>query len=309
MADQRWTFLCISDEGSPIRQYSASSRTLHYLGSILGGFTVLITGLAMFVAVDGSDRYQAHKLTVEKSLLTKELQTIQNRVSQMQGSIDGLIEQDQRFRTLAGLGTIDVEIFQVGVGGPGMLTPESSPLWKTDPAAAEETFATSYDLLALERRARLLSESLAEATDSLQAHHDLLESTPSIVPTEGLLSSGFSHARLHPIYHKELPHPGIDLRAPKGTPILAAAKGVISYAGWKSGYGSTIEVNHGFGYMTRYAHASEILVRKGQKIDRGDALGKVGRTGTATADHLHYEVWVGGKARNPLDYVLSGVIP
>ncbi len=309
MADKRWTFLCMSDEGSPIRQYSASSRNLHYVASVLGGVTVLVTGLATFVAVDGSARYQAHELRQEKSLLTQELQTIQTRVAQMEGSIDGLIDQDERFRLLAGLGTIDEEIFQVGVGGPGMLTPESSRLWDADPATAKETFATSYDLLALERRARLLSESLAEATDSLAAHHDLLESTPSIVPTEGLLSSGFSRARLHPIYHKELPHPGIDLHAPKGTPILAAAKGSVSYAGWKVGYGSTIEVNHGFGYMTRYAHASEILVRKGQKIARGDVLGQVGRTGTATAAHLHYEVWVGGKARNPLDYVLTGVIP
>ena len=299
----------MSDEGSPIRQYSASSRNLHYVASVLGGVTVLVTGLATFVAVDGSARYQAHELRQEKSLLTQELQTIQTRVAQMEGSIDGLIDQDERFRLLAGLGTIDEEIFQVGVGGPGMLTPESSRLWDADPATAKETFATSYDLLALERRARLLSESLAEATDSLAAHHDLLESTPSIVPTEGLLSSGFSRARLHPIYHKEFPHPGIDLHAPKGTPILAAAKGSVSYAGWKVGYGSTIEVNHGFGYMTRYAHASEILVRKGQKIARGDVLGQVGRTGTATAAHLHYEVWVGGKARNPLDYVLTGVIP
>jgi len=309
MADKRWTFLCISDEESPIRQYSASPRALHFLGSIFGGFTVLVTGLAVFVAVDGSARVQANQLEQEKSLLTLELQTIQSRVAQMEGSIDGLIDQDKRFRILAGLETIDEEIFQVGVGGPGMLTPESSPLWKADRATAKETFATSYDLLALERRARLLSESLAEATDSLTAHHDLMESTPSIVPTEGLISSGFSYARLHPIYHKELPHPGIDLHALKGTPFLSAAKGMVTYAGWKSGYGYTVEVSHGFGFMTRYAHASEILARKGQPVERGDVLGQVGQTGTATASHLHYEVWVGGKARNPIDYILTGVIP
>jgi len=299
----------MSDEGSPIRQYSASPRTLYFLGSLFSGFTILVTGLAVFVAVEGSARFEVRKLEQQKYFLTQELQTIQGQVAQMEGSIDGLIEQDKRFRLIAGLGIIDEEIFQVGVGGPGMLTPESNPLWGADPATAKETFATSYDLLALERRARLLSESLAEATDSLAAHHDLLESTPSIVPTEGLLSSGFSHARLHPIYHKELPHPGIDLHALKGTPILAAAKGAVSYTGWKIGYGFTIEVNHGFGYMTRYAHVSEILVQKGQQIRRGDVLGQVGRTGTATADHLHYEVWVGGKAKNPLEYVLSGVIP
>ena len=83
----------------------------------------------------------------------------------------------------------------------------------------------------------------------------------------------------------------------------------MSFAGWKSGYGYTVEVDHGFGYLTRYAHVSAILAKKNQKVSRGDALAHVGKTGTATADHLHYEVWVNGKAKDPLDYVLSGVIP
>ena len=309
MTEKRWTFLFLSDEGSAIRQHGVSSRGLHWLASLAGGLTVVLTGLATLAAVDGPARYRALKLEREKTLLAQELDIIRARVTQMGTSIDALVEQDERFRLLAGLGTIDEEIFQVGVGGPGMLTPESNPLWDVDPSAAEEVFATSYDLLALERRARLLSESLAEATDSLSAHHDLLESTPSIVPTDGLLSSGFGHARLHPIYDKELPHTGIDLHAPKGTPILAAAKGVVSFAAWKSGYGNTVELNHGFGYITRYAHASEILVKRGQQVERGEAIAKVGRTGLTTSNHLHYEVWVDGKARNPLDFVLSNEIP
>tara|TARA_B100001123_G_scaffold92297_1_gene106258 strand:+ start:16760 stop:17689 length:930 start_codon:yes stop_codon:yes gene_type:complete len=309
MPDKRWTFLCVLGEGNPIRQYRISPRTIYYLASVLSFFAIMLAGLTMILVIDGSARYQAHKLEQDKSLLTQELLTIKGQVAQMEGDIDQLIEQEQRFRLLAGLGTIDKEVFEVGIGGPGMPTPQSSILWEADPATAKETFATSYDILALQRRAKLLSESFAEATDSLQSHYNLLESTPSIVPTDGLLSSGFSYARLHPIYHKELPHAGIDLHAPNGTPILAAAKGVVSFAGWKSGYGYTVEVDHGFGYLTRYAHVSEILAKKNQKVARGDALAHVGKTGTATASHLHYEVWVNGKAKDPLDYVLSGVIP
>ena len=95
----------------------------------------------------------------------------------------------------------------------------------------------------------------------------------------------------------------------EGTPILAAANGVVSYVGWKTGYGNTVEVDHGFGYMTRYAHASKFLVEKGQGVERGSALAQVGHTGTATADHLHYEVWEGGRAKNPQDYILNGMVP
>ena len=198
---------------------------MHYLASLGAGFVLAVTALSMIVALNGSARYDVLKLERQKALLSDEIEEIQVRVAQMEGSIDVLIDKDEGFRLLAGLDVIDEEIFAVGVGGPGMLTPESSPLWVEDPAAAAVTFATSYDILALERRAQLLSESLSEAMDSLQAHDDLLRSTPSISPTDGPITSGFSYARMHPIYDRALPHEGIDLHAPMGTPILATAQG------------------------------------------------------------------------------------
>ena len=282
---------------------------MHYLASLGAGFVLTVTALSMILALNGSARYDVLKLQRQKSLLSDEIEEIQGRVAQMEESIDVLIDKDESFRLLAGLDVIDEEIFEVGVGGPGILTPESSPLWVEDPVAAAVTFATSYDILALERRAQLLSESLSEAMDSLQAHHDLLRSTPSISPTDGPITSRFSHARMHPIYDKALPHEGIDLHAPEGTAILATAKGVVSYKGWRTGYGNTIEIDHGFGYMTRYAHASKFLVERGQAVERGMAIAQVGQTGTATAEHVHYEIWVGGRAMDPQDYILNGMIP
>ncbi len=282
---------------------------MHYLASLGAGFVLTVTSLSMIVALNGSARYDVLKLEREKSLLSDEIGEIQGRMAQIAGSIDVLIEKDEGFRLLAGLDAIDEEIFEVGVGGPGMLTPESSPLWVEDPVSAAVTFATSYDIRALERRTQLLSESLSEAMDSLQAHHDLLRSTPSISPTDGYITSRFSNARMHPIWDRELPHEGIDLHAPEGTPILSTANGVVSYVGWRTGYGNTVEVDHGFGYMTRYAHASKFLVERGQPVDRGMAVAQVGQTGTATAEHVHYEIWVGGRAIDPQNYILDGVIP
>ena len=104
---------------------------------------------------------------------------------------------------------------------------------------------------------------------------------------------------MHPIYDKALPHEGIDLHAPEGTPILSTAKGVVSYVGWRPGYGNTVEVDHGFGYMTRYAHASKFLVERGQPVDRGNPIAQVGQTGTATAEHVHYEIWGRWKSHGP----------
>ena len=309
MRDKRWTFVCLSDREESVRQYSLSGGVLHYLACAGAGFVITVTALSMILALNGSARHDVLKLEREKSLLSAEIGEIQGRVARMESSIDGLIEKDESIRLLAGLEPIDEEIFEVGVGGPGSPTPESSPLWAEDPAAAALTFATSYDILALERRALLLSESLSEAMDSLQAHHDLLRSTPSISPTDGPITSRFSLARLHPIYHEDRMHEGVDIYAPEGTPIQATAKGVISYVGYKPGYGNTVEIDHGYGYMTRYAHALKFLVERGQPVDRGNPIAQVGRTGTATAEHVHYEIWVGGRAIDPQEYILNGMIP
>jgi murein DD-endopeptidase MepM/ murein hydrolase activator NlpD len=148
-----------------------------------------------------------------------------------------------------------------------------------------------------------------EATDSLSAHHELLESMPSILPTVGWMSSGFSRARVHPIFDRALPHLGVDIAASKGTPIFAAAKGRVVAAGWRVGYGLTVEIDHGYGYKTLYGHASRVLVRQGQPVDRGDVVAQVGNTGIATSSHLHYEVSQNGVPQNPANFILPGVVP
>lgn len=309
MAEKRVQIIVMRGEGSPIRQIDVSNRRVRYAASLTAGFLVVLTALVTLVALDSSARVRAELLSQENAILTAEVETIQGQVAALEGTVGALAREGDSFRLLAGLEELDAEVLQVGVGGPGLPTPESTELWALDRTAGELTFATSYDLLALERRAQLLSESLVEATETLSGRNDLLESTPSILPAAGRLSSGFSSARMHPIHHKELPHEGIDLTAQTGTPILAAAKGVVSYSGWMSGYGNLIEIDHGHGFKTRYGHASALIVKRGEQIARGELIAQVGQTGVATAPHLHYEVIVDGKPRNPLNFVFAEVIP
>jgi murein DD-endopeptidase MepM/ murein hydrolase activator NlpD len=94
-----------------------------------------------------------------------------------------------------------------------------------------------------------------------------------------------------------------------GSPIEAPAAGVVTYAGWETGYGNKITINHGFGIVTKFAHASKLLVKTGQRVSRGQRIALVGNSGLATGPHLHYEVHVNGRAVNPLKYVLpEGVV-
>ena len=226
----------------------------------------------------------------------------------LESTLNRIAQNDARFRSIAGLESIDSEVLQAGVGGPGLVGPEAHSLWTIDPSISENLFEVSYDLNQLERRARLLSSSLAEATDSVLAHRDLLESTPSILPTPGWLSSSYSESRMHPIHNRPLPHPGVDISAPRGTSIYAAAKGRVIRAGWVVGYGLTIEIDHGFGYVTLYGHASELVASQDEEVQRGDVIARVGSTGIATSPHLHYEVRVQGIAQNPANFILPEYI-
>ena len=304
MIGDRWTFLLVRDGHSTVKQYSLSSRLLRILvgGGLLAA--LMLIGYAVTIGIDGYARLRSAQLDTRNTVLQDELQQFRTRVDHLESTLNHIAQNDARFRSIAGLESIDSEVLQAGIGGPGLVGPEAHSLWTIDPSISENLFEVSYDLNQLERRARLLSSSLEEATDSVLAHRDLLESTPSILPTPGWLSSSYSESRMHPIHNRPLPHPGVDISAPKGTSIYAAAKGRVIRAGWVVGYGLTIEIDHGFGYVTLYGHASELIASQSEEVQRGDVIARVGSTGIATSPHLHYEVRVQGIAQNPANFIL-----
>jgi len=133
-------------------------------------------------------------------------------------------------------------------------------------------------------------------------------SIPSLVPVEGVkLTSDFG-MRWHPVLGGRRQHKGVDLAAPIGTPIHAAADGVVERADWFSGYGLYVAIEHGGEIETRYGHMSRLNVASGQMVHKGDIIGYVGTTGRSTGPHLHYEVRVAGEAVNPMPYLQSGNI-
>ena len=113
------------------------------------------------------------------------------------------------------------------------------------------------------------------------------------------ISSGFSKRRFHPILRKNVPHLGTDYAADTGTAVWATARGKVSFAGVKGGYGKMVEIEHPNGYRTRYAHLSRITVRRGQRVDKQKSVGRVGSSGRATGPHLHYELLRNGVHMNP----------
>jgi len=147
-----------------------------------------------------------------------------------------------------------------------------------------------------------LFADLAEKKSELENY---LNSLPTFWPTEGIIESGFGN-RLHPVYRKYMVHSGVDIGGKKGNPIYAAASGTVVAAGKNGGYGYMIDIDHGNGLVTRYAHCSKILVRKWQKVKVGEKIAEVGDTGVTTGPHLHFEILLNGKAIDPVIFIGTG---
>ena len=125
----------------------------------------------------------------------------------------------------------------------------------------------------------------------------------------GRITSNFSRARRHPLLGVVRRHKGVDIAAPSGTPITAPHAGRVVFAGRKVGFGLVVEIDHGGGVVTRYAHCRSIGVRVGRQVEAGETIAAVGRTGLATGPHLHYEVLVGGRSIDPLRASLASLVP
>lgn len=122
------------------------------------------------------------------------------------------------------------------------------------------------------------------------------------LPEQGSISSGFGMRR-HPTSGEHREHGGLDIAVPTGTPVLAASGGVVTHAGPAGSYGQMVELDHGDGIVTRYAHQSDITVTVGQKVRAGETVGAVGSTGASTGPHLHLEVRQDGEPLDPMDFL------
>ncbi|GGZ15504.1 peptidase M23 [Echinicola pacifica] len=165
----------------------------------------------------------------------------------------------------------------------------------------------------LKKQLYIQSLSYDELAENALNKEQYWASIPAIQPihNEDLksLASGFG-MRIHPILKVRKMHTGIDFSAPKGTPIYATGDGtVVEVKTEFGGYGKSVLIDHGFGFQTRYGHMNEFEVRKGQKVKRGDEIGKVGNTGSSTAPHVHYEVIKDGNIINPVHYFFKDLGP
>jgi murein DD-endopeptidase MepM/ murein hydrolase activator NlpD len=154
--------------------------------------------------------------------------------------------------------------------------------------------------------ANRVAQVAARITESRRLS-DIAESTPLAAPVavDYRETSGYG-ARVDPFTGRPAFHSGLDMAAFERAPVVATSPGVVSFAGQRSGYGYTVEIDHGHGFKTRYGHLRDIQVQRGDRVAIGQRVGSMGSTGRSTATHLHYEVWFRGRAVDPVNFLRAG---
>ena len=287
MAKRHHTIIVIPHAHAKLRKWRVTNLQV----GLLAAFVLLLTFAASFFlwshfSTKVNPVEIAH-LRTENEQLRKTNQTFESSVQRLQQQLTDYEARTRQLAIVAGVDSLESGSAEAGIGGGG-------PVDEVAPS----------DLPALESRAGALEGTLDSVEARLAERVRWISSTPAIAPVRGILTSGFGY-RSDPLTHGRGVHQGVDIAAAPGQPVRASADGIVVEAGEVNGLGQAVYVAHGFGVTTRYGHMSRIDVRPGQRVKRGDIVGRVGNTGRSTGYHLHYEVRVDGDPVNPLAYILD----
>jgi len=224
------------------------------------------------------------RLKVEVDQLRKENQSFRLIASNLTDQLSALEVLSKKMTILSGLN-------REGMGGRG--GPASAPL------ATLTTRDLTKHLQQLGVKSRNLESEMRRLQDYYTSRSILLAATPAIPPVHGYPSGRFGY-RLDPFTGLKDFHSGIDISAPRGKNVVATADGLVIVARTQVGYGKLVVIQHKFGMSTRYGHLSQIAVKVGQRVKKGDVIGSVGATGRSTGPHLHYEVRLNGQPMDPM---------
>jgi murein DD-endopeptidase MepM/ murein hydrolase activator NlpD len=284
---------------------------------ILNGLGILSLTIAMAAGLLTlylySNFFESPKELILKNEV-KELEFYYQKLSKDVVTLSSILDNiehrdDNIYRVVLGAEPIEKSVRHAGVGG----VDRYADIKEKEMAHGDLVVALNEKVDLLRRKLYIESKSQDEVVSMAEKKEKLYAAIPAIQPISNkqllALSSGFGW-RTHPIYKVKKMHPGIDFAASIGTPIYATADGTIAEVSVKfSGYGKMVEIEHGFGYRTRYAHMHDFAVRRGQTVKRGDLIGYVGNTGLSTAPHLHYEVFINGGQVDPVHYFYNDLTP
>lgn len=297
MPDRRsYTLMLVPHRGNQVYRLQIPIRLIKGFAAVAGAFAV--------VAAVGLIHYYVTLNRAQSEL--EELQTLRQVNVAQAGQLNQLAKNTAVLQEeMSKLNQLDAEVRRLlnreegpGTSRSGVIRPSVNAGGEGGPVVnpnADELNALVKDL---QVSAKVRGESLAKLKENLAERNARLAATPSIWPSDGVVTSRFGWR-----WGGSDWHPGIDIASNTGTPILATADGVVTSSGWNGGYGRQVTINHGYGISTLYAHNSENVVSVGQKVKKGQLIAYMGSTGFSTGPHVHYEVRVNGNAVNPAGFM------
>lgn len=275
-----------------------SRALLIFVAIVIGSLFAFSLFAGLRKVSESIDRARLASLSHENATLRAELDRLTVKVASVEGDMNEHVVFEERLRIMADLEPVDKDVWEVGIGGPETgYGPADSPL-------AERISLVDSDIDKLLRQMKLQRHSFDEIYEELRQKTEDLKYIPSLRPVDGgFVSSGFGKRR-DPFTKRISRHEGVDFQTRSGAKVYATADGVVIMSKYRRGYGYTVEIDHGSGMVTRYAHNAKNLVRVGERVERGHVVAYVGNSGRSTAPHLHYEVRLSGVAQNPLKYIL-----
>ena len=294
MRARRYTFVIADRQTGAVRRLTISLWPTLAGVAVIFSLPVLIGLGARWSATAAIRDLQSTNaaLQIENASYREATGQLAGQISQLQSTVDQLDESNtvdpNAKRAMDKLPAI-VKSRAMG-GAPASAV---APMLKSAFGSTDTALAMLSDLLGA------MSSRLDSVRDSVDRRHALASATPSIWPVAGWLTSWYG-TRTDPFNDEKSFHPGLDISADYGAPVLATADGTIVSVGASGAYGNMVVVDHGFGITTKYGHLSRISVTGEQQIKRGDILGYVGSTGRSTGPHLHYEIWMNGQLTDPM---------
>lgn len=295
------TLMLVPHANEPARRITIPKRLIHSMVALAFIFLIAFIFLAYRNISVGLDMVAYHRLQQENKLLLEEFHNTKNDIALLQANLKKLASFDNQIRIMAELPQIDDQTRLMGIGGPDL--GENDPLGAIRERHGVGDIRANLD--ALVNQAKLQHDSFEKILDKIAKNQEAWRHTPSIRPIDGgILTSGFG-MRKNPLTGKFGPHHGLDFAAPIGTPIYSTADGKVIFSGKRNGYGNVLEIDHGYGYHTYYAHNSINLANEGDEVKRGEIIARVGNSGRSTGPHVHYEVRLNGTPDNPARYILN----
>ncbi len=263
---------------------------------------ILCGGYSYIFSLINSNR-DVNLLRNENEILKERLADIVSLYGDLNKELDSLVTQNEELRIAANLPPVSEEERLLGFGGGSF---DNSLEFLNSPNSIEIKKAAELTE-ELTRKIYFEKSNYNEIANKLNENKEFYSSMPALKPCNGSFAYHGFGMRMHPILNKVRMHEGIDIITEVGTKVISSGKGKVAFAGYRGSYGLTVEIDHGFGYRTLYAHLSRSLVKKGETVNRGDLIATTGNTGLSTGPHLHYEVEHDGVKQDPVKFIFDDI--